>query len=465
MAPTIAVTTHGSIVAGTLLWTHLGQQRLTVVVKAAFDWRGLVCSPRVLAPAADTPEKLWGTPPLLRSRDRAPYRPMVDVIVQGHAVAPEEEPVTSFLVALQVARAGAKLLDKQLVAAHVVRGGQPKPLARVPLSWAHAALGDGPTLNPESIGRTLLTYPNAREQPAGLGAMSGAWPARRLLLRGLDPTALEEEPVTVPDPFDWSYFQIAPADQRLATLSGDESVVLYGMHADGIVEFQLTRGRALARLDLDDGALGFVPMELCADTLEIDPDRGGYALVWRGNAALPPKAARIDVQAWAEHSASGALLQHDGEAVSEASVESAAETVPRPQAGAAVAPADGLEATALLAHPALSGAPADDRDDSTSVMRPIDHLLLVGAPATPFDAKGPPAAARRAPGRRPPAIAMQRWMVDGPDSLPRDALPVVVGPKPPTDSSPKRGPSAPARPIGTTTLKSAEDVDPVPRRK
>ncbi|HMP60519.1 MAG TPA: DUF2169 domain-containing protein, partial [Gemmatales bacterium] len=128
-----------------------------------------------------------------------------------------------------------------------------------------------------------IVDPSDPDAPAGFGPIPAAWPTRRRLLRGLDPSRVDGFEPDLPDPFAWSYFHAAPTDQRCSFFEGREWVVLDGLHPEHArLESYLPGARAQARLyELD--ATGHRELSLNADTLWIDGDRGVVCVCWRGN--------------------------------------------------------------------------------------------------------------------------------------------------------------------------------------
>ena len=93
-----------------------------------------------------------------RESDLAPFKPRCDVIVLGHAHAPDGRPAQQWPVRLRLsAPTGATLLDKSLAvsAPHTFRKGlmgwridKGTPVVRVPLRWEHSLGGTSRVPNP-----------------------------------------------------------------------------------------------------------------------------------------------------------------------------------------------------------------------------------------------------------------------------------------------------------------------------
>lgn len=92
-----------------------------------------------------------------------------------------------------------------------------------------------------------------------------------------------------PEDFDWSTFQAAPSDQRVAGyLKGDELLQLHG-HAEPAVMTHLPGLRPRAFIRRARGRNGAdqrvheIPLML--DTVWLDADEGAFVIVWRGHGA------------------------------------------------------------------------------------------------------------------------------------------------------------------------------------
>jgi uncharacterized protein YjbI with pentapeptide repeats len=299
----IDITALGASACAARLWQTAGARRLTVVAKALVEL--VHDGPAALIDGAEIVPKdrhYLSSPgrSVEAAGDLAPYLARCDVTVRGHAFAPPGQPLEAMTVRLAVQRS-ARLIDKKLFVY-----GDPDPAAparrlpfqRMPLDYEHAFGGRGHVDNPVGRGAEA-SGPGARppnvvdpadaRRTAGFGPLSRFWGGRaralgtsvRALVDGVEPQ--------IGDGFDWSYFQSAPLDQQIPYLAGDEWIVLDGMHpALPRVQTRLPGLRAAARIHTRAGG-AFGPgrdLELQADTLAIDADRGVAALVWRGSVRL-----------------------------------------------------------------------------------------------------------------------------------------------------------------------------------
>jgi len=293
---------HSGVACGTLGWQQGETWRLTVIVKACFDMSTPTMSWAEAEPIATRERRYRGNPMahVVASNDLVPWRDRVDVTLAGHAYAPAGQTATEMKVRLALRREGTTLLDKALHVVASVKGAAQEPFERMRLSYERAFGGLGAADNPIGCGaggdteQPNISHPEQPEKPAGFGPISEGWPLRKRLLRGADKPKLSGGSLRLPDPFDWSYFQAAPADQQLAQLHGDESIVLEGMSAQHArIEAtlpQVSAAGAVFGLTPNDEPW---PLDLHIDGLHIDAETLRCAVTWRaaveiGNEAVLP---------------------------------------------------------------------------------------------------------------------------------------------------------------------------------
>ncbi|WP_437949732.1 DUF2169 domain-containing protein [Sorangium sp. So ce296] len=391
----VAITPLGPAEAATVAWLLRGQLHVTVVVKATFalvpEGRMSLAKPEPIAPDEQPDPSGRG---LRTAGDLAPYRAQCDVVVTGHAELPPGFSSPEVMVRLTAVQGGQVRIDKQ---------AQLDGSARVGAGRSHVRI-------------------------EGMGPLSRASPPRSRLLGGVDARRLAGLWLDIPEGLDASYFQAAPADQRLGALRGDEWIVLGGMIAQRPkLRTQLPEARGAARLYRRQGAAPRAgePIALRADTVHVDVDRRCCSVVWRGH--LPVEAAEL---------ASLRVL---------AGVE-----LP----GQPVAWADPFGAGGASAAGAAPPAAASQRGDRGGALEGTSHLSLeeaarvVAAPVTPFDPWRAPARAARssaAPPAAPGAAAAHRSEVPAPRARESDApaeTAPVAGAAPRGESAP-RGEAAP----------------------
>lgn len=126
--------------------------------------------------------------------------------------------------------------------------GEPEPFASVPLDWQHAYGGADFPANPLGLGRakdsdehwlpqvllpnTHPTGPDDEVPPAGLRPLDCMWPQRARYAGTYDQRWLEEQSPGFASDMDWRYFNLAPEDQWLPELRGDESFEFVNMHPE-----------------------------------------------------------------------------------------------------------------------------------------------------------------------------------------------------------------------------------------
>ena len=355
----VAITSIRGVVAGTVVWRQLGRLNVTVVLKATFalvpDAMMTPASPRPLARDEQVDETGRA---LLEAGDLAPYLRQCDVWLTGSIEAPTGP------VRLGLFRDKTALIDKSI---------DPRATAGADPSPARGAGG--------------AARARQRIRVAGFGPLSRGWPVRSRLPGAAGLRQLPGPLVEIPDTFDWAYFQVAPPDQRVDRLRGDEWIVLAGVHPKrASFSTRLPGVKGAARIhDRSRGGPG-QPLELTADTVRIDLDRQICSITWRGRfpVATPDALASTHVVAaiewpgrpiaWSEPSAPKASLSKTRRA------PQSARTAPRAAPAAAV-PHDSTMAIS-----------------SAEVVR----LAASAAKATPFEGRPAPQVSLTDPGGTAP---------------------------------------------------------------
>lgn len=296
---------------GSILWRAAAERwTQTVVVKATYT-----LAPGTSALAAEQEDvgehdNHWDDDPrrsVYAPSDRAPFKRRADVILVGHAFAPQGKPVRSVLVRLSVGE-----LDKVIEVVgprFFTRDGAIREgprWTRMPLLYERAAggpetwnpVGISPDAPPDTYGQAAL--PNLQPPrhtvasradfipPVGFGPIAARWPTRRQRLRQHAATFHDERlaDAPLPDDLDPMYFQVAPADQQLDALEADQRIVLENLHpAHQRLVTNLSGHRPVAFVDLLTGAPP-AELPLVADTLWINTDRARCTLAWRGQLTL-----------------------------------------------------------------------------------------------------------------------------------------------------------------------------------
>jgi hypothetical protein len=306
-------------VAGRVWASVRGSLTLTIACKATYV---LLPGLSQLAPEQEPineDDNHWDDDParsLCAPSDLAPYKPTGDVVLVGYAFAPSRVPVPSFHVRLIVGE-----IDKSIEVfgdrAWSPDGAlsEPTRILRVPLRYERAGGGPG-TWNPVGIradapdmyGRLLVPnlippgkLPAQRGEfvePIGFGPIAPTWPTRAEKLGPYasvwDHKNWHER--SLPEGFDFSFFNVAPPDQRLSEIRRNERLVLENLHPEHprlVTSLPDLQPRAMA--ERAAGRRDEIP--LVGDSMWIDTERGLCTVVWRGRIGLthPQEAGRVTV--------------------------------------------------------------------------------------------------------------------------------------------------------------------------
>jgi hypothetical protein len=253
---------------------------------------------------------------LYAPNDLAPYKPAADVVLVGYAFAPGRVPAPSFHVRMIIGE-----IDKSLEVsgdrAWSPEGAlsEPARVVRVPLRYERA--GGGPaTWNPVGIrpdapdvyGRLPVpnlmipgkvpTHRGEIIEPTGYGPIGPMWSLRTEKLGAYanvwDYHRWYERPL--PEGFDPAFFNVAPRDQRVAEIRGNERIVLENLHPEHprlVTSLPGLRPRAIS--ERASGRRDEV--QLVGDSMWIDTERGLCTVVWRGLIGLthPQEAGKVTV--------------------------------------------------------------------------------------------------------------------------------------------------------------------------
>lgn len=234
----IPIMTIGAANAGTVLFRKGGKLNVTCVLKSTL--RLVPDEPMKIVEAdelfvAEMHYRDNPTRSIRATSDIVPYLPRVDVVLTGHAHAPSGRPTKQLEVRLAVYHSIA-LLEKKLLVVGDRKGADIVPFERMPLIYEKALGGLGDPLNPWGTGQDPKSSPPNIVPPkdvqavAGFGPISRALRPRKMLRGNVSLAQLDESVIELPADFDWNYFQAAPPDQQLASLVGNEWIVIEGMH-------------------------------------------------------------------------------------------------------------------------------------------------------------------------------------------------------------------------------------------
>ncbi len=269
----VAVVPVGRVACASTLWRAKGRLHVTCVVKARFEMvhNGYM---RPILPEPVRPQL----------GEVAPYLTQADVVITGgraHCVPPR--PAAALAVRLALFREWP-VIDKSLLV-YPRDGGGARTVAMVP----SLTLGDARPDTP--AGR--LVNPADPTQEARLGPVPPDAPERLALLGGGSMPVTRDGVVEIPAMFPWGYYQVAPPDQRASFLRGDEWLVLDGMHPQH-ARMQSRLPCAVAEVRVYPPGLvqgPCYPVEMQADQLNIDAERGHCSILWRGSFPVQHEVA------------------------------------------------------------------------------------------------------------------------------------------------------------------------------
>lgn len=301
------ITTSGLPVSSLVWQLRPGGYAFTVVCCATYTLRPGECA-LAPAPAQESPAEDErhhdddASRSVRRARDLVPVKPSVDVMVTGHAYAPERRPARSLIARVSVAELDKSIevfAERSLGHDGVVREGQ--PFTQMPLVYERAAGGPG-TNNPVGIRRDArfadgsLILPNLQKpgasphaafEPVGLGPIAPGWPERRDRLgaagAGWSLKDIGQRPL--PEGMDLGFFNAAPRDQQLRSLGERPRLVLENLHPEH-ARLTTTIPLFTPRAVLEGRREGPQALSMRADSLWIDTDRGLCVVTYRGTVPL-----------------------------------------------------------------------------------------------------------------------------------------------------------------------------------
>lgn len=235
-----------AVAAGSLLYRPRADAwRMVVVAKLAFDLVPTRCRLRSEPAPIVARERRGGGPPV----DLVPFKAQPEFVVVG---------------APQAVANPAELVIAVTVAGH------------------RKAVTLAPRATPATLDELGPIPARAPVRQARLGARASSWSDENLQARVLE------------DDFDRRYFQAAPSDQWLPSLSDEASIVLEHLHRDHPrLETSLPGVAPAARVERGEGTTE--ALELVADTLVIDVGVGRITVTWRAAVDLerPDQAGKI----------------------------------------------------------------------------------------------------------------------------------------------------------------------------
>jgi hypothetical protein len=310
-----------------------GRELLVVVIKGTFvlpkpSEQVRLCDEQLPLVMADTFTGEPGFSAPVLEVDYAPRKPACDVLLVGHARAPQGREVTRLRVGLRV---GPMQKAFDVVGDRVWQAGLtgigisvPRPFTEMPVSYDTAFGGadrysddesehevylpnpvgrgwhrhlknawvDGtPLPNTEEVGREVR-FPSDKYQPMALGPLGRGWSLRARYAGTYDQKWLDDVFPFLPKDFDECYFQAAPRDQQVPQPKGPMEVTLAGFTADSPRQFLLPHFEAPVtvfpkRAEREDHVA-------ILDTIAFEPDEGRFTMSWR--LALPLKKSMHEIE-------------------------------------------------------------------------------------------------------------------------------------------------------------------------
>lgn len=307
-----------------------GAEIWLVAVKCTFDIKAdgttevaqeqppVVMAPEYINPAEPAKSSLKYDMDLVRTKTTT------DVIVLGHAYAPNGEPATEVDIGVRV---GPVIKRLHVTGDRTWQGraaSRPEPFVKMPLIYERGYGGFDPeshdtqspqwdVRNPLGTGYALtasridgmklpnIEYPDQlirrwddRPTPAGLGPIFSHWQPRAALAGTYDDAWQQQRFPLLPEDFDDRFYQCAPVDQQAPQfLKGGEPVTLVNLTPQGQLRFELPRV-----------FLGFETFFYTGDrqmherpklhTVIIEPDFPRVSLVWHTALACHPKVYKLE---------------------------------------------------------------------------------------------------------------------------------------------------------------------------
>ncbi|HSQ57382.1 MAG TPA: DUF2169 domain-containing protein, partial [Gemmata sp.] len=264
--------------------------------------------------------KFFGEPgksSLRYESDLVPAKSATDVLLHGHAYAPNGKPVPRVDVTLKVGALaktlsvfGNRLWKRSVLGTTMT---DPQPFQKIPLTYEHAfggidqkstdpkkhgweprnPVGIGLAVEPQHLHDTpaphvedpkdLIRSWKQRPRPAGFGPIARHW-SPRAELAGTHDTAWEEGRMPLlPVDFKEEFHQCAPEDQRVQPfLKGGEPVELCNLTPGGVMRFGLPQVTLGFETSIAGGLERHRPS---LHTVILEPDEARVIMVW--HTSLP----------------------------------------------------------------------------------------------------------------------------------------------------------------------------------
>ena len=233
-------------------------------------------------------------------------KPRVDVLLNGHAYAPNGAPTRSMTVELVVGTMRKQLIvhgDRSRLTG--LMASSPHPFEKMPIIYERAYGGMREKPDPCCDPRNLVgigfhgvassssavksdypnvVYPGNENVPAGFGVVARGWKPRIDYAGTFDKAWLAAQAPLLPLDFNPRHYQCAPEDQQLPLIEGGETVVVRNMTPQGIWAFRIPKLDVPVLLLYQDRT---APAGLRVDTVLIEPDDRRVTLTARMQVPLP----------------------------------------------------------------------------------------------------------------------------------------------------------------------------------
>jgi hypothetical protein len=255
-----------------------------------------------------------GISPTKYEAEFVPRKRHCDVLLLGHAYAPNARPVERLTAGLAMggwSKSFSVVGDRVWYSAGGPRATAPAPFVTMPISYDHAFGGvdhrhedplehrtymanpsgrgfhqhlvsewleGSPLPNTEEVGAPV-TQPDGRYLPMSLGAIGRHWDPRYRYAGTYDQRWREEVFPFLPADFDEQYYQSAPLDQQIPLPLGEQTVSLLNLTPDGLRDFRLPAFEAVVSVVPKRGTRE--EFQAPIDTIIIEPDEDRVTLAWR----------------------------------------------------------------------------------------------------------------------------------------------------------------------------------------
>lgn len=306
-----------------LLPNEAGVDTLYIIVKASFNVGKNLTLADEQTPPMDA-DVYWTEPgksSLKYASDLHTGKSATDIVMIGHACAPEKKEATQLDVSLTVGQVHKTVRvfgDRQWQDGQITR---PAPFRTLPLVYEkafggmHITNGEVVGLEPRNpVGRGfagtrkaaemngvplpnledpnhLIREPNDHPAPACFGFSAPNWQPRAGFAGTYDDVWKKFRAPYLPADFDKRFFNMAHPDLIYpGFLLGGEPVTITHMHPEGSLKFDIPRVNLVARVSIADRV---EQPDFHMETLILEPNQFKFSMVWRAALACDKQALKI----------------------------------------------------------------------------------------------------------------------------------------------------------------------------